>query len=336
MKKKNLFFFYIFCSFQLHAYPSLLVNRTFIDTLLRNNPMVNPISPNSPLPPASSQIFLRQASSSFPAYILSSADQNQLSNHYYHSFFDDPSTLSINITSLEYNTTTDFSEWVKRIVEPLAQTLIESLVGTKKSVTIEQEIVDNLVYCILKNINCPLIHKVTTQSVGNTFQPFDQTSLPFSINTYPISTSPTFPFVQNILSYFLRDRAYDSYNLTETSCKGRASNDSFCSYIFVDGYLPSITSGQSFSGYCVRSYIRSNQSISPAFVIENYDLSRTTYPAWTESRWTTISLRLFLIPTKTHEIVTFLTGVVLFSVSFIVLAYLRRYTTISLLQPSSS
>jgi hypothetical protein len=299
--------------------------------------MINSIPSDSPLPPASSQIFLRQtSSSSFPVYILSSADENQLANHYYHSFFDDPSTLSIDISSLNYNTTTQLSQWIKRMVEPLAQTLIESFVGTKKNVNIKQEIIDNLVYCILKNINCPLIHNVTIRSVGNTFQPFDQTSMPFSINTYPVSTTPAFPFIQYVLSYFLRDRSYDSQNLTEALCKERVKNDSFCSYIFVGGYLPSINNEQSFSGYCVRSYIRSVQSISPAFIIKDYDLSQTTYPAWTESRWTTISLRLFIIPTRTHEIVTFIIGILLFSISFVVLFLLRHYTKISLLQPSSS
>jgi hypothetical protein len=299
--------------------------------------MINSIPSNSPLPPASSQIFLRQTSSlSFPAYILSSADENQLANHYYHSFFDDPSTLSINISTLEYDTTTEFSQWIKRIVEPLAQTLIESFVGKKKTVTIKQEIIDNLVYCILKNINCPLIHNVTNQSVGNTFQPFNETSMPFSINTYPTSITPTFPFIQYVLSYFLRDRSYDSKNLTETSCRELANNNSFCSYTYVGGYSPSIDSEQSFSGYCVRSYIRSVSSMSPAFVVENYDLSQTTYPAWTESRWAIVSLRLFIIPTRTHEIVTLVIGILLFSISFFVLLFLRYYTKISLLQPSSS
>jgi hypothetical protein len=299
--------------------------------------MVNPVSSNSPLPPASSQIFLRETSSSlFPVYILSSADENQLSNHYYHSFFDDPSTLSIDLSTLEYNTNTKLSQWIKRIVEPLAQTLIESFVGTKKNVMIKQEIINNLVYCILKNINCPLIHNVTNQSVGNTFQPFDQSAMPFSINTYPSSTIPTFPFIQYVLSYFLRDRSYDSQNLTNAICKERASNDSFCSYKFVGGYLSSINNEPLFSGYCIRSYIRSVKSISPAFIIKNYDLSQTTYPAWTESRWTIISLRLFIIPVRTHEIITLVIGISLFFISFFGLFFLRRYTKISLLQPSSS
>ncbi|CAF0844539.1 unnamed protein product [Adineta steineri] len=289
----------------LHSYPSSLINQTFINTILRNNPMITSISSNSPLPPASSQIFLRETSSmSFPAYILSSANDNQLSNHYYHSFFDDPSTLSINISTLEYNTDTEFSQWIKRIVEPLAQTLIESFVGIRKNLIIKQEIINNLVYCILKNINCPLIHNVTNQSVGNTFKQFDQTSMPFSINTYPESTTPTFPFVQYVLSYFLRDRAYDLQNITSVTCKEYAANDTLYSYKYVGGYLPSINNEEKFSSYCVRSYIRLIQSMSPAFTIKNYDLSDAKYPAWTESRWTVISLRLFLIPTRQHEVMT--------------------------------
>ena len=317
--------------------PLSLTNKTFVDALTLSNPMIRPIATGNSLPPASSQIFLRQtSSSSFPAYILSSANQDQLANHYYHSFFDDPSTLSIDVSQLEYNSNTDFSRWVKRVVEPLAQTLIEFTTGQKSNVTIKQEIVNNLVYCILKNVNCPLIHNVTNQSIGDAFQSFDLVPMPFSINTYPISATPTFPFVLNVLAYFLRDRSFDEYNATEASCKDLASNDTLRSYTFAGGYLPSIMSGQTFSGYCVRSYSRSIQSTSPAFAIDNYDLAQTTYPAWTESRWTTVSLRVFVIPTRTHEVVTLVIGLLLLCLSFTGLFILRHYTTISLLQPSSS
>ncbi|CAF3704592.1 unnamed protein product [Rotaria socialis] len=321
----------------LYAYPSALVNQTFIDTLKQNNPMIVSAMPDSPLPPASSQIFLREtSSSSFPAYILTSNHENELSNHYYHSFFDDPSTLAINISSLEYNSTTEFSQWVKRVVEPFAQTLIEFFVGSTMNVTIKQEIINNLVYCVLKNINCPLIHNVANQTTGNGFDPFNETSLPFSINTDPISSTVTFPFVQNILSYLLRDRMLDTMNLTEKACEQLSKNDTFRSYTYVGGYTPSIMSDAFFSGYCVRSYSRSVSSMSPAFVIDNYDLSQTTYPVWTESRWSTISLRLFIIPTRKHEIVTLVVGILLLLTSFIVCLILRYYTKISLLQPSSS
>jgi hypothetical protein len=299
--------------------------------------MIESIPSGSVLPPASSQIFLRQTSSAhFPAYVLTSINKNTMSNHYYHSFFDDPSTLNIDLSKLDYNTSTNVSLWIKRIVEPLAQTLIESYVGIEKNVTIEQDIINNLVYCVLANINCPLIHNVTNQSVGNAFESFDKTPMPFSINTYPTSSTPTFPFVQNILAYFLRDRLFDTYNLTDNECKVMATNDSFRSYTYVNGYVPSIGTDRVYSGYCVRSYIRSVQSTSPAFAIDEYDLSQDTYPAWTESRWAAVSLRLFMIPTRNHEIVTLVTGISLLLTSFIIFFILRVYTNLSLLRPSSS
>lgn len=299
--------------------------------------MLIPMTTDSILPPASSQIFLRQtSSSSFPAYIFTSTDQNQLSNHYYHSFFDDLSTLSINASSLEYDSTTKFSEWIKSVVEPLAQTLIETFAGVKSNITIDQVIINNLVYCVLKNINCNLIHNVTNDTTGSSFEPFNGTSLPFSINTYPTSTTPTFPFVKYILSYFLRDREFDTRNLTKETCLEFAQNDSLRSYIYVDGYKPSIISEESFPGYCVRSYFRTIESTSPAFNIDNYDLADTTYPAWTESRWSTITLRLFIIPTKKHEIITLVVGLLLLVISFIVCLILRFFTKFSLVQPSSS
>lgn len=299
--------------------------------------MMKSAASQTPLPPASSQIFLRESSSaSFPAYVFTSTDENQFFNHYYHSFLDDPSTVSIDISTLDYSTTTDLSRWIKRFVEPFAKTLLDSLGIKKSSVVIKQEIVNNLIYCILKNINCPLIYNVTNQSIGNTFQPFDQTSMPFSINTYPLSTSPTFPFIQYVLSYFLRDRSFDRENFTDITCREQARNDTFHSYIYVNGYPPSIDGDRSFPGYCIRSYIRSVSSISPAFVMENYNISQMSYPMWTESRWSTVSLRIFIMPSHRHEIMTLIIGLGLFLISFTLLFYLRYYTKISLFQPSSS
>lgn len=298
--------------------------------------MIIPSSSDSILPPASSQIFLRQTSSRFPVYILTSANQSHLSNHYYHSFFDDPLTLSINMSTLDQNTTTEFGLWIKTIVEPLAQTLLEFYTNSTKNVTIEQEIINNLVYCIFKNINCPLIQNITNQSIASSFQTFDQTALPFSVSTYPIYTTPTFPFVENILSYFLRDRTFDTYNLTETACDDYGKNDSLRFYRYVNGYLPSITAEPIYAGYCVRSYIRYADSGSPAFAIDNYDLSKTTYPQWTESRWSNLSLRLFVIPTQKRETITLVLGILLLCSSFLGFLLLRCFTNMSLLQPSSS
>ena len=321
----------------LHSQPSQLINQTFIDLVNRYNPMIRSISSDTPLLPASSQIFLRQTSSaSFPVYVLTSTDDKQIANRYYHSMFDDSTSVGIDLEKLEYNSTTEFSQWIKNVVEPFAQTLFETFTGKRKSLSIKQEIINNLVYCILKNLNCPLIQNVTTTSVGRTFQSFDQTPMPFTVNTYPVGLTPTFPFVQYVLSYFLRDRSFDSKNFTESSCKELATNESLTSFSYVGGYLPSIDGQYPYSGYCIRSYVRSISSTSPAFKIQNYDLTDSTYPSWTESRWTTISLRLFVIPTRKHELLTFFTGLTLFLISFIVLFLLRYYTQISLFQPSSS
>ena len=125
-------------------------------------------------------------------------------------------------------------------------------------------------------------------------------------------------------------------NLTEAQCTAFASNDSFRFFNYVKGYLTSMNVSQSTGGVCVRSYLQGVDSRSPAFVINDYDFSQTTYPQWTESRWSTISLRLFVIPTRKHEVVTFVVGFLLFSVSFIVFAFLRFCTKLSLFKPSSS
>ncbi|CAF1285875.1 unnamed protein product, partial [Didymodactylos carnosus] len=306
----------------IHTDPNAVINQTFINLLINNsNGSIDHLA-NVRLPPASSQIFLQQTNSTLPCYVLSDAKETY-QNHYYHSIFDDIYNLKLNSTS--YNQTTDFSLWIKQIVQPLAQSIIQLAVGDLPGNVslINQQIINDLAYCILQNINCEMIHNLTVTSVGNTFSQFNLTSLPFSINTYPTSSTPTFTFIENVLAYFLRDRSFDRLNMTEDGCKNYTKDvTDMNQYTYVKGYRPSIENDV-YTGYCVKSYLKYSQSLSPAFIIKNYDLSTLTYPAWTESRWALIQLRLFVIPTKKHEIATLIIGIILLCLSFIICALLR-------------
>ncbi|KHJ91074.1 hypothetical protein OESDEN_09069, partial [Oesophagostomum dentatum] len=69
---------------------------------------------------------------------------------------------------------------------------------------------------------------------------------------------------------------------------------------------------------CYRSPVVTYDVISPAFRIEGYDYSNTTYSTWSESRYDIEPLRLYLLEDESYEKTLFLIGLVFAIVSFLI------------------
>lgn len=64
-----------------------------------------------------------------------------------------------------------------------------------------------------------------------------------------------------------------------------------------------------------------SEALSPAFVIENYDWSSGTYSSWSESVWQQFSVRIFLKPSRRHEVITLVSGILVFLISFVIIGW---------------
>lgn len=82
------------------------------------------------------------------------------------------------------------------------------------------------------------------------------------------------------------------------------------------------------NGICYETSVNVSQAESPAFVIDNYDWKSGQYSTWTESVWQQFSVRIFLKPSKAHEIITLVSGIVVFLVSFVIIGWISSKSDI--------
>lgn len=69
-------------------------------------------------------------------------------------------------------------------------------------------------------------------------------------------------------------------------------------YMWVQGSTP--PNGTERQGFCVRSTARLSKAVSPAFDLKEY--TSNDYSTWTESRWKSISGRIFLVASHDLEV----------------------------------
>ena len=79
--------------------------------------------------------------------------------------------------------------------------------------------------------------------------------------------------------------------------------------------------GVSSKGVCVKSQRFSTQALSPIFLTDppNWDLQ---YSTWTESVWSSPSAKIFLMPKKSREWLTFILGLLIFIISLVIVKFL--------------
>ncbi len=85
---------------------------------------------------------------------------------------------------------------------------------------------------------------------------------------------------------------------------------------------------QWINGTCFETTVNVSHAVSPAFVIENYDWNSGQYSTWTESVWQQFSVRIFLKPSRTHEIITLVSGITVFIISFFSIGWLSSKSDI--------
>jgi len=85
-------------------------------------------------------------------------------------------------------------------------------------------------------------------------------------------------------------------------------------------------SGKDHKGVCVEHQVSATQAVSPAFV--EGDLSTTKYSTWTEANWKFTRARIFLKPSSLQEWITFVTGVIIAGLSFLLVFFINKKSNI--------
>lgn len=86
--------------------------------------------------------------------------------------------------------------------------------------------------------------------------------------------------------------------------------------------------GYESKGVCVRTTQNYSAALSPAFRIPNYDYASGEYSTWTESTWNSMSARIFLRPSPTHEAFTLSIGLITLIISFLIVYMVNAKTDV--------
>ncbi|KAH8272634.1 hypothetical protein KR044_002496, partial [Drosophila immigrans] len=258
------------------------------------------------MPPTSAQSFLRR-DVNFPAFILNSVP----SNRYYHSIYDDLDNVAFVYanTSQDYTTLSKVSDFknfnanslqmkVRNVSSIVAMALYETLTGQQyqnKQVA-NPLLADEFFYCFLQSSDCTLFKAAS--------HPDSQNGLPLPPMRY-ISvlggSQESSGWTYRTLGYLL---SHSQPQVPKENCT----------------QLPLFYfSGFNGTGECRLTTQNYTHALSPAFLINNYDWSSGQYSTWTESTWSPFSARIFLRPSKMHEITILSFGIVIFIISFCLL-----------------
>jgi len=75
---------------------------------------------------------------------------------------------------------------------------------------------------------------------------------------------------------------------------------------------------------CYETTAVATPAVSPAFDdVDTYDWESGLYSTWTESIWSNMRVRVFLQASKTHEIITLVSGIVVFAASIVLFSWIN-------------
>ncbi|XP_050340270.1 nicastrin isoform X1 [Bactrocera neohumeralis] len=257
------------------------------------------------IPPTSAQSFLRK-NLSFPALILNSKPQNR----YYHSIYDNAANLNFtygnhteqNYTklmsteeALQYFSADSVQMKIRNVSTSIALALAQMLFskGPLEKVYASPVLVDELLHCFLQSADCRLFRDASPVN--------SLPGLPFPPSRYiSVAGSPqdSSGWTNRVLGLLLSTEVADT---VEEKC----------------GPLPlQWIAGQKGAGECRLTTQNYTHALSPAFLIDDYDWKSGQYSTWTESTWGGLKARMFLRPSRVHEIVTLSIGIVVLIISF--------------------
>ncbi|KAL6953677.1 hypothetical protein U1Q18_051797, partial [Sarracenia purpurea var. burkii] len=220
-----------------------------------------------------------------PAVLLSSYD-TKFKNKHYHSLFDDDYNIKYEYVG-QNGTVPDNSlqSFVANFATALAGTLYEQLIpnsNANASAKITKEEVDELLHCYADTLSCEWAKET---GISYFFPEDVYSSKIVPLDYYVGVIRGQVHWITIITKLFLI--YYTDYN-TKTYTPEE------CNSAFGSIWLPS-------KNKCMRSLVNFTEAVSPAFIVDDYDMSSGQYPTWTESVWTTIKVQMFMQPSRRYE-----------------------------------
>lgn len=258
---------------------------------------------NSHFPPSSFQSFLAKKQNMSGLVLSSYGDQ--FTNRFYHSLYDDALNVNYKYSNGSDIENDSLQSFVANFSTALAHTLYQEMTGKDTDVVVDAELVDEMLHCYVDSISCKFAEKVDFVE-----------STPYQNLDYYVG----------VALYLARHQVAMLTRHAFIHLMGRkisvASKDECISRVNSTHYTHSYWSDA--GNQCLESAANKSDAVSPAFIIENYNLAEGQYSSWTESTWNAIDVQMFLQPSSKYEWFVFAVGnAVLFS-SFIVLWWIKQ------------
>lgn len=258
------------------------------------------------IPPVSAQTFLRE-NVTFPVLVVTTEKPE---NRFYHSVFDDAANLNYTYRNTSGNfdalEKANFGSYeaasiqarIRNVATLISLAVFDSITGKSydgKEIA-SAELTDEFLYCYLVASKCRLIQ--ATYDFKGDFKGFNFPPLRY-ISVQQSTILESTAWMYSIFAFAL----------------GREDNSAKenCT-ILPKMWIPGVNS----TGECRVTTQNFSLALSPAFEDEeNYDFTSNRYSTWTESTWNSLSARIFLRPSATHESLTFSIGFVVMILSFV-------------------
>ncbi|KAI5705556.1 hypothetical protein M8J75_016366 [Diaphorina citri] len=265
----------------------------------------------------SSLLYFQNSFSNLSGVLLTSSNDTINTNKYYHSIFDDETNVAYTYYNGSSIPTDSIQSTIKSVATVLARSLLNQMHGddidTKE--TIDEHLVDEMLYCYLKSHNCTLF----TQLTGH----MDNTR-----PTYYVGIKDYKRYIVTATGILLANLTGTVTNMTKDECKAEMNRI----------YEPGTSDNQNYywivtnitvenAGYCNKNLVNFTAAVSPAFTIDGYNWSSGTYPSWSESVWMKLGLRMFMKPSPSYEKLVFLSGLGVLAVSFLCVLSLKKHIT---------
>ncbi|XP_035699109.1 nicastrin-like [Branchiostoma floridae] len=291
------------------------------------------------LPPASLQRFLRE-DLGVPGIVLSD-HMAAYSNNYFMSRLDLPAEIGMDIPANlkpdeAYDYTTKQGESLTKVATVIARTLYQLASNKSPSeaakITASSSTINHLLYCFLQHANCPLFAEVLSSKSVAALKSLPG-PLPRYVSVPQNAANQISQVVANLLTFYLGERL-PNLN-TPTECK-TPRYDHINSYIFMNGrpVVNTTDNTTSYASFCMRASVQFSTAVSPAF-LSNEMLHSNEYSTWTESRWTVLNAKIFLVSSEAEQTITLSVGVVVILVSLVLMYFVNTKSDVLFTAPEA-
>ncbi|XP_066260792.1 nicastrin [Euwallacea similis] len=281
--------------------------RNFSLLLKKYQPPNSPLDiiPNS-LPPSSLHTFIRR-NTSFQGLVLAD-HKTAYRNPFYNSIYDNASNIGYEYVNGSDVKSDTIQGYVGEVALMVAKSVFEDITGNQfnGNVVANLSLVDELFHCYLEDPNCK-VHKAIQRGLH----------LPKTPLSLYVGVTVVDNFLTNLVSYTLAWFSGDMLDPSNINCTNSNKNQAYRYFNM------SLDMDHLDKLRCFRATVNMTEAVSPAFVIEDYDWSSGKYSSWSESTWNEMSIRVFLKPSRFHEIITLTIGSITMIFSFVVIYWMK-------------